>query len=216
MINIRSIIKAPAYLKTLTKVDNVNLFMEDNDEFTEEIINKIRSAKSIYFMSDCPQLATALTYIAIIENITLYSMENKNNMVVRSWLLNLKKPNKICIPYNASIRQISSFITSEIEDVNTNHKTENFSRIVYDKHSLNNFFSIKSHKNSFNPRSKEYNRTHEDKFLITYICNLKSIPKKIRIYEVGISYYGRTYEEGKKIGWKDGIRAIYCILKYNL
>lgn len=39
---------------------------------------------------------------------------------------------------------------------------------------------------------------------------------KIRIYEVGISYYGRTYEEGKKIGWRDGVRAIYCILKYNL
>ncbi len=39
---------------------------------------------------------------------------------------------------------------------------------------------------------------------------------KIRIYEVGISYYGRTYEEGKKISWKDGFRAIYCILKYNL
>ena len=39
---------------------------------------------------------------------------------------------------------------------------------------------------------------------------------KIRFYEVGISYYGRTYEEGKKIGWKDGFRAIYCILKYNL
>jgi glycosyltransferase involved in cell wall biosynthesis len=37
-----------------------------------------------------------------------------------------------------------------------------------------------------------------------------------RIYEVGISYYGRTYEEGKKIGWRDGVRAIYCILKYNL
>lgn len=40
--------------------------------------------------------------------------------------------------------------------------------------------------------------------------------KGIRIYEVGVSYYGRTYEEGKKIGWKDGFRAIYCILKYNL
>jgi len=40
--------------------------------------------------------------------------------------------------------------------------------------------------------------------------------KGIRIYEVGISYYGRTYEEGKKIGWKDGFRAIYCIIKYNL
>lgn len=40
--------------------------------------------------------------------------------------------------------------------------------------------------------------------------------KNIRIYEVGISYYGRTYEEGKKIGWRDGFRAIYCILKYNI
>jgi glycosyltransferase involved in cell wall biosynthesis len=39
--------------------------------------------------------------------------------------------------------------------------------------------------------------------------------KGIRIYEVGISYYGRTYEEGKKIGWKDGFRAIYCIVKYK-
>jgi glycosyltransferase involved in cell wall biosynthesis len=38
----------------------------------------------------------------------------------------------------------------------------------------------------------------------------------IRIYEVGISYYGRTYEEGKKIGWQDGVRAIYSILKYNI
>lgn len=40
--------------------------------------------------------------------------------------------------------------------------------------------------------------------------------KNIRIYEVGISYYGRTYLEGKKIGWKDGFKAIYCIIRYNL
>lgn len=46
-------------------------------------------------------------------------------------------------------------------------------------------------------------------------ARISRIPK-IRIYEVGISYYGRTYEEGKKIGWKDGFRAIYCILKYNI
>jgi hypothetical protein len=45
-------------------------------------------------------------------------------------------------------------------------------------------------------------------------AKLAKIPK-IKIYEVGISYYGRTYEEGKKIGWKDGFRAIYCILKYK-
>ena len=40
--------------------------------------------------------------------------------------------------------------------------------------------------------------------------------KGIRIYEVGISYYGRTYMEGKKINWKDGFKAIYCIIRYNL
>lgn len=46
-------------------------------------------------------------------------------------------------------------------------------------------------------------------------AKIARIPK-IRIYEVGISYYGRTFAEGKKISWKDGFRAIYCILKYNL
>ncbi|NIM33403.1 MAG: glycosyltransferase family 2 protein, partial [Pseudomonas stutzeri] len=37
-----------------------------------------------------------------------------------------------------------------------------------------------------------------------------------RVYEVPISYYGRTYAEGKKVGWKDGLQAIYCVLRYNL
>ena len=46
-------------------------------------------------------------------------------------------------------------------------------------------------------------------------AKISRIPK-IRIYEVGISYYGRTYEEGKKINWKDGVRAIYCIVKYGM
>ena len=46
-------------------------------------------------------------------------------------------------------------------------------------------------------------------------AKISRVPK-VRIYEVGISYYGRTYEEGKKIGWKDGFRAIYCIIKYNV
>lgn len=46
-------------------------------------------------------------------------------------------------------------------------------------------------------------------------AKISRIPR-VRIYEVGISYYGRTYEEGKKIGWKDGFRAIYCILKYGI
>jgi glycosyltransferase involved in cell wall biosynthesis len=46
-------------------------------------------------------------------------------------------------------------------------------------------------------------------------AKISRIPR-VRVYEVGISYYGRTYEEGKKIGWKDGVRAIWCIMKYNL
>ena len=46
-------------------------------------------------------------------------------------------------------------------------------------------------------------------------AKIARIPK-VRIYEVGISYYGRTFEEGKKIGWKDGFRALYCITKYGL
>ena len=47
-------------------------------------------------------------------------------------------------------------------------------------------------------------------------AKISKIRPRIRIYEVGISYHGITYEEGKKIGWKDGFRAIYSILKYNL
>lgn len=46
-------------------------------------------------------------------------------------------------------------------------------------------------------------------------CKISRLPN-IRIYEVGIAYYGRTYNEGKKINWKDGFRAIFCILKYGL
>ncbi len=46
-------------------------------------------------------------------------------------------------------------------------------------------------------------------------AKISRVPK-VRIYEVGISYYGRTYDEGKKIGWKDAFRALYCIIKYNI
>ena len=46
-------------------------------------------------------------------------------------------------------------------------------------------------------------------------AKISRIPN-VRIYEVGISYYGRTYQEGKKINWKDGIKALYCIVRYNI
>ena len=44
----------------------------------------------------------------------------------------------------------------------------------------------------------------------------KVAKRRCRIYEVGISYYGRTYDEGKKIGWKDGLVALWCIIRYGL
>jgi glycosyltransferase involved in cell wall biosynthesis len=56
----------------------------------------------------------------------------------------------------------------------------------------------------------------EDRFGFEPEITAKIAKTKCRIYEVGISYYGRTYSEGKKIDWRDGIWAIYCILKYNL
>jgi hypothetical protein len=56
----------------------------------------------------------------------------------------------------------------------------------------------------------------EERFGIEPELTAKIAKGKWRIYEVGISYHGRTYEEGKKIGWKDGFRAIYAIGKYNL
>jgi glycosyltransferase involved in cell wall biosynthesis len=56
----------------------------------------------------------------------------------------------------------------------------------------------------------------EDRFGFEPEITAKMAKTGCRIYEVGISYYGRTYQEGKKIGWKDGFRALYCIVKYNL
>jgi hypothetical protein len=56
----------------------------------------------------------------------------------------------------------------------------------------------------------------EDRFGFEPEITAKVAKLKCRIYEVGISYDGRTYAEGKKIGWRDAVRAVWCILKYNL
>lgn len=59
-------------------------------------------------------------------------------------------------------------------------------------------------------------RIEENRFGFEPEITAKISKLHCRIYEVGISYYGRTYDEGKKIGWRDGIRAIYCIVKYSI
>jgi len=56
----------------------------------------------------------------------------------------------------------------------------------------------------------------EDRFGFEPEITVKVARRKLRVYEVGISYWGRTYEEGKKIGWRDGFRALYCLFKYSL
>ena len=56
----------------------------------------------------------------------------------------------------------------------------------------------------------------EDRFGFEPEITAKMARKRVAIYEIGISYSGRTYDEGKKIGWKDGVRALWCIAKYNL
>ena len=55
----------------------------------------------------------------------------------------------------------------------------------------------------------------EDRFGFEPEITVKVAKRRLRIYEVGISYWGRTYEEGKKIGWQDGVRAVWCLLKYS-
>ncbi len=56
----------------------------------------------------------------------------------------------------------------------------------------------------------------EDRFGFEPEITVKIAKRRLRVYEVGISYWGRTYEEGKKIGWKDGVRALWCLIKYSV
>ena len=58
-------------------------------------------------------------------------------------------------------------------------------------------------------------RSEENRFGFEAEITAKVAKAKVRIYEVGISYSGRTYAEGKKVGWRDGFRALWCIWKYN-
>jgi hypothetical protein len=59
-------------------------------------------------------------------------------------------------------------------------------------------------------------KIEEDRFGFEPEITAKIAKTHCRIYEVGISYFGRTYADGKKINWKDGVRALYCIIKYNV
>ena len=103
-------------------------------------------------------------------------------------------------------------------------------RVVYFWHSvgngvltlLSNFFTdlnltdMETCYKAFRTEIIKSIKIRENRFGFEPEITAKISKMNLRIYEVGISYYGRTYSEGKKIGWRDGFRAIYCILKYNL
>ncbi|MCA8833430.1 glycosyltransferase family 2 protein [Hymenobacter pini] len=108
----------------------------------------------------------------------------------------------------------------------------NAHRILFFWHSIGNQFVLTFLSNMFNNLNLTDMETCYKLFRRDMIQSLKLEEKRfgfepevtakiaripdVRIYEVGISYYGRTYAEGKKIGWRDGVRAIYCIIKYGL
>ena len=103
-------------------------------------------------------------------------------------------------------------------------------RVVYYWHSLGNWFlttlsnmftninltDMETCYKAFRREVIQSIKIEESRFGFEPEITAKISKKGCRIYEVGISYYGRTYAEGKKIGWKDGFRAIYCIIKYNV
>jgi glycosyltransferase involved in cell wall biosynthesis len=102
-------------------------------------------------------------------------------------------------------------------------------RVLYFWHSIgNNFLTLCSNMatdlnltdmetcyKAFRGEILKQVRIEEDRFGFEPEITAKVARLKARVYEVGISYHGRTYEEGKKIGWRDGVHALWCILKYN-
>ena len=103
-------------------------------------------------------------------------------------------------------------------------------RVLYYWHSLGNWFlttlsnmftnlnltDMETCYKAFRREIIQSIRIEEDRFGFEPEVTAKIAKTHCRIYEVGISYSGRTYQEGKKIGWRDGVRALWCILKYNL
>jgi glycosyltransferase involved in cell wall biosynthesis len=107
------------------------------------------------------------------------------------------KPHRILFFWHSIGNRILTFLSNMFTNLN-----------LTDMETCYKLFDAKAIK-SLNLKEKRFGFEPE------VTAKISRIPK-IRIYEVGISYYGRTNEEGKKIGWKDGFRAIYCILKYGM
>jgi len=86
-----------------------------------------------------------------------------------------------------------------------------FSNILSDM----NLTDMETGYKAFKKEALENIKLQEDRFGFEPEITIKLAKKKLRFFEVGVSYNGRTYQEGKKIGWKDGLRAFYCLVKYS-
>ncbi len=132
--------------------------------------------------------------------------------------MDLKKLLKPLIAGDADVVLGSRFLSSDVH------------RVLYFWHSIGNLFlttlsnmltdlnltDMETCYKVFRREIIQSIRLEEDRFGFEPEVVAKIAQMRLRIYEMGISYHGRTYEEGKKIGMKDGWRALYCILKYNL
>ena len=107
------------------------------------------------------------------------------------------KPHRILFFWHSFINKFLTFLSNMFTNLNLTDMEVGFKMF---KSEMIKQVSIKENRFGFEPE----------------ITAKVSRIKNARIYEVGISYYGRTYAEGKKINWKDGVRALYCILKYNI
>jgi hypothetical protein len=79
-----------------------------------------------------------------------------------------------------------------------------------------NLTDIETCYKAFRREAIQQIRIQENRFGFEPEITAKIAKAGLRVYEVGISYFGRTYSEGKKIGWRDGVHALWCICKYNL
>ena len=210
----------------------------------EEIIKRVKGSsvksKQIIIIDDCSTDGTA-DFLRNIKDESIQVIFNNNNQGKGSAILKGIEyaTGKISIIQDADLEYDPNEYEKIIEPILLNKADVVYGsrfqgaaphRVVYFWHRAGNGFltllsniftdinltDMETCYKAFRTEILKSIKIREKRFGIEPEITAKVARLNCRIYEVGISYYGRTYEEGKKIGWKDGVRAIWCILKYNL
>ena len=210
----------------------------------EEIIKRVKGSsvksKQIIIIDDCSTDGTA-DFLRNIKDESIQVIFNNNNQGKGSAISKGIEyaTGKISIIQDADLEYDPNEFEKIIEPILLNKADVVYGsrfqgaaphRVVYFWHRLGNGFltllsniftdinltDMETCYKAFRTEILKSIKIREKRFGIEPEITAKVARLNCRIYEVGISYYGRTYEEGKKIGWKDGVRAVWCILKYNL